>query len=213
MTRERRMAQLERSALCDTALAVGEDAPTLCGGWDVKDLVVHLLVREGSPAAAGIVLPPLAGWTEAASRRVGRRDFAGLVERLRSGPPRWSPYAVPKVDALANTLEMYVHHEDLRRARPGWTARTLPEEQQRLLWSMLRTAGRALSRRAPVGVVVEDATSGATAVLRAGEPAVTVRGLPGELVLHVFGRGAQAEVERLGDPGARALLDGWSPAV
>ncbi|WP_254185823.1 hypothetical protein [Nocardioides panacis] len=57
MTRSPRPAQLERTALCDTALQVGEDGPTLCDGWDVKDLVVHLLVREGSPAAAGIVLP------------------------------------------------------------------------------------------------------------------------------------------------------------
>ena len=117
MTRSPRPAQLERTALCDTALQVGEDQPTLCDGWDVKDLVVHLLVREGSPAAAGIVLSPLAGMTDAVSRRVGRRDFAVLVEKLRSGPPRLSPYAVPRLDSILNTLEFFVHHEDIRRCQ------------------------------------------------------------------------------------------------
>ena len=38
----------ERAALCDTALAVGADAPTLAGDWTVKDLLCHLLVRERS---------------------------------------------------------------------------------------------------------------------------------------------------------------------
>ncbi len=56
-----RLARSERAALCDLALQVGADRPTLCEGWTVKDLVVHLLVREGSPAAVGIVVPPLAG--------------------------------------------------------------------------------------------------------------------------------------------------------
>ena len=49
-----RMARTERDALCDLALQLGESEPTLCGDWSVKDLVVHLLVRERSPAAAGI---------------------------------------------------------------------------------------------------------------------------------------------------------------
>ena len=43
------LARRERHELCDLALTVGEDAPTLCGDWIVKDLVVHLLVRENRP--------------------------------------------------------------------------------------------------------------------------------------------------------------------
>lgn len=42
-------ARRERLALCDTALLVGPDAPTLCDPWDVKALLCHLLVRERKP--------------------------------------------------------------------------------------------------------------------------------------------------------------------
>ena len=44
----------------------GPQGPVLAlsGDWTVKDLVVHLLVREGSPAAVGIVVAPLARLTE-----------------------------------------------------------------------------------------------------------------------------------------------------
>jgi len=213
MTRSPRPAQLERSALCDTALQVGEDQPTLCDGWDVKDLVVHLLVREGSPAAAGIVLSPLAGVTDAVSRRVGRRDFAVLVEKLRSGPPRLSPYAVPKVDSILNTLEFFVHHEDIRRAQAGWSPRDLGDHREKVLWSMLGTAGKGLLRGSPVGVTAENSVTGSRTVLKAGAPTVTVRGLPSEVTLFVFGRRTQADVELLGDDADLARLRGTSLGI
>jgi uncharacterized protein (TIGR03085 family) len=213
MTRGPRLAQLERTALCDTALQVGEDQPTLCDGWDVKDLVVHLLVREGSPAAAGIVLSPLAGVTDAVSRRVGRRDFAVLVEKLRSGPPRLSPYAVPQLDSVLNTLEFFVHHEDIRRARPGWSARDLGEPLEKVLWKMLGTAGKGLLRRSPVGVTAESSVTGSRSVLKAGTPTVTVRGLPSEVTLFVFGRREQAQVDLLGDDADVARLTGTSLGI
>ena len=136
------MAQTERSALCDTALQVGEDQPTLCGDWTVKDLVTHLLVRERSLGAVGIAVSPLSGLTEREMRRLARTDFAELVERVRTGPPRWSPYAVPKLDTMFNTIEYFVHHEDIRRAQPSWEPRDLTDDQQKLLWSMVRTAGK-----------------------------------------------------------------------
>ena len=98
------LARTERAALCDLALEVGPDAPTLSGDWTVKDLVVHLLVREGSPAAVGIVVSPLAPLTEAASARLARHDLAELIGRLRSGPPLWSPMRLPAVDRAMNTL-------------------------------------------------------------------------------------------------------------
>ena len=40
------LARTERAALCNTALDLGADSPTLCEGWTVKDLVIHLLIRE-----------------------------------------------------------------------------------------------------------------------------------------------------------------------
>ena len=213
MTRSPRPAQLERSALCDTALQVGEDQPTLCDGWDVKDLVVHLLVREGSPAAAGILLSPLSKLTDLESRRLGRRDFAVLVEKLRSGPPLYSPYAVPRLDALLNTLEFFVHHEDIRRAQPDWSARDLGDEAEKLLWTMIRTGGKGLTRGTPVGVTIENATTGSRAVLNGGSPSVVVRGLPSEVTLFVFGRKPQADVELLGDDADVARLSETSLGI
>ncbi len=116
-----RMAQVERRELCDIALQVGaRTSPRCAGDWTVKDLVVHLLLRERSPAAVGIAVAPLAKLTDLEMARMGRRDFAVLVERLRTGPPRWSPYAVPRLDTMLNTLEFFVHHEDIRRAQPDW---------------------------------------------------------------------------------------------
>ena len=45
------IAAHERMLLCALAQQLGPDEPTLCAGWTVRDLVAHLLVREGSPAA------------------------------------------------------------------------------------------------------------------------------------------------------------------
>lgn len=208
-----RLAVSERSALCDSALQVGEDQPTLCDGWTVKDLLVHLVVRERSPAAIGIAVPPLAWLTDAASARVGRRPFTELVERIRTGPPRLSPTAVPRIDELTNGLELFVHHEDIRRAQPTWSPRDLGEETDRALWSMARSRGRLMARRSPVGLTIEDSTTGATTVLRKGTPAVTVKGAPGEVVLYLLGRSEHARVELLGADDAVARLAATSLAV
>jgi uncharacterized protein (TIGR03085 family) len=208
-----RLAQTERAALCDTALQVGEDQPTLSAEWTVKDLVVHLLVREGSPAAVGILVKPLEKVLDLEMRRVGRRPFNVLVEKLRHGPPMWSPYAVPKLDATLNTLEYFVHHEDIRRAQPEWTARDLGAESEKLLWAMVRTGGKGLTRSAPVGVTIENATTGSRAVLKAGEPSVVVRGIPSEVTLFVFGRKPQAHVELVGDAADVARLSSTSLGI
>ena len=194
------LAQSERQRLCETALLVGPDAPTLSGEWTVRDLLAHLVVRESDPVGApGIVVEPLAFLTERRMRRLARTDFADLVEKVRH-PALWAPARLPRLEHLLNTLEFFVHHEDIRRARPGWTGRPLPAADEKLLWSMIRTAGKGLTRRAPVGVRIENATTGSTAVLKDGDTLVTVRGLPSEISLFVFGRRPQAVVEVLGDP-------------
>jgi uncharacterized protein (TIGR03085 family) len=200
------LAQTERSALCDTALQVGEDQPTLCEGWDVKDLVVHLLVRERSIGAVGIAVPQLEKLTDRASRRIGRREFTVLVEQLRSGPPRLSVYGLPKADEMLNSLEYFVHHEDIRRAQPSWTARKLGDDVEKQLWAMSKTAGKGLTRSLPVGVTAENAITGSRVALSSGSGEVTVRGVPSEVTLYLFGRKTHADVELLGDDEAIASL-------
>jgi uncharacterized protein (TIGR03085 family) len=192
------MATTERADLCDLALQVGEDQPTLCGEWTVKDLIAHLVLREGSPRAIGAAVPALSGWTDRGMQRLLGGDFAVLVERLRNGPPRFSPFALPKADALLNVVEFFVHHEDIRRAQPSWTSRPLQAGHEDMLWKLLRFGGRGLVRKAPVGVVIERRDTGKRVVLKRGEAPVVVRGLPGEVTLFVYGRKPQAEVELLG---------------
>ncbi len=196
-------ARRERLALCDTALREGPDAPTLCEPWDVEALVCHLLVRERNPvAAAGIAISPLGGLTEHAMQRLARTDFGVLVERLRS--PWAVPFAIPGVEHVWNTLEFFVHHEDIRRAQPEWAARPLPGADEQTLWSYLKIAGRGLARPAGVPVRLEWDTHSAT--LRGGGDPVVLRGLPSELALVLQGRARVAEVEYDGPADALAKL-------
>lgn len=180
-------ARAERSRLCDLALQTGPDAPTLCGDWTVRDLVAHLVVRENSPLSAGIVVPALASVTDRATARTAeKRDFERLVEKVRRA--RNPMGAIPAVDSAVNTAEYFVHHEDIRRAAPGWEPRALTADEQDALWRVVRTSGKMLVRPARVPVVARRADTGATTTLRAGDDPVTVTGEPQELVLFLFGR-------------------------
>jgi uncharacterized protein (TIGR03085 family) len=197
------------------ASQVGPDAPTLCGEWTVRDLVVHLIVREGSPAAAGIVVRPLGGLLERASRRLGQQQFPDLVEQLRNGPPVWSPFALPRVGGMLNLLEFFVHHEDIRRAQPHWGPRSLPRRDEDAIWKGARHTGRGLVAKsgAGVGVVAERTDTGERVTLSRSTATVTVRGLPSEITLFLFGRGAQAQVELDGAPEDVARLQGASLGI
>ncbi len=204
-----KMYRTERAALCNSALEAGEHAPTLCGMWTVKDLVIHLLVRERDPLAApGILIPQLEKLADRSARRMAEQDFTALVERVRNGPPRWSPMALPPLDRALNTLEYFVHHEDIRRAVPGWEPRELTDQEKRVLFKGVAVAGKGLVR--PAGVPVEirwtDGDRERSAVLRKGDDPVVVTGEPAELTMLLFGRaqhtglsfeGPQAHVDAL----------------
>jgi uncharacterized protein (TIGR03085 family) len=188
------LARRERHELCDLALEVGEDAPTLCGDWTVKQLVAHLLVRENRPwAAAGIVVPPLAGLTERSMERMARRDFGVLVEKLRD--PGLSIYRLPPAEIAFNTLEYFVHHEDVRRAVPGWEQRRLPDADLGLIWKLGRGSGKLMSRRLGVPFRIRRSDTGAEAVLSGGDDPVVVTGPPAEVVLFLFGREYAQDLE------------------
>lgn len=188
MTARPPFARTERVALGDLALDLGPDAPTLAGDWTVKELVCHLLVRERSPLGVpGIVVPLLSGLTDREMARLARLDLPRLVERLRT-PPRLSPVSVPQVDAALNTLEFFVHHEDLRRAQPGWEPRPLPAYARNALWSAISVTGRLLVRPAGVPVVIRRTDTERRVTLRRGDDPVVVSGLPGEVVLFLYGR-------------------------
>ena len=141
------------------------------------------------------MVSPFSAYTEKV--RVSTREGRGweeLVSLLRSGPP--APLKL--VDEPFNMIEFFVHHEDIRRAAPGWEPRKLGEEMDSALWARLRVIGRVLARKSPVGVAIEASGCG-HAALKGGSPLVTLRGAPGELVLTAFGRGDHADVEYDGD--------------
>lgn len=180
-------ARAERARLCDLAVEAGPDAPTLCGDWTVRDLMAHLVLRENSPLSAGVVVPALAGVTERATARTAeKKTFEELVEKVRKA--RNPMGALKAVDQALNTAEYFVHHEDVRRAVPGWEPRTLTSGEQDALWRVVRVSGKGLVRPAGVPVVARRSDTGDTSTLRAGSAPVTVTGEPQELLLFVYGR-------------------------
>lgn len=191
------LAREERLQLADLLDQVGPDAPTLCEGWTTRDLTAHLVVREGHPAAAGIRLRPLAGWTLRTMTNLAQRDYSELVERFRCGPPRYSAMRLPGAEAALSTFEHYVHHEDVRRASPSLTRRTLHRPGQAVLWGQFTRRARWYLRGAPLSVRLVAPDHG---VIQVGSGAVelTLTGEPGELVLHAHGRRAHADVDIAG---------------
>jgi uncharacterized protein (TIGR03085 family) len=195
------LAQRERRSLADLLLRVGPDAPTLCQGWNAADLAAHLVIRERRPdAGLGIVVPFLAGHTAKVQNSVrDGRSYEAVVATVRGGPP--FPLRFSFVDEPMNTAEFFIHHEDVRRAQPGWAPRELDPELERSLWSRARFMARMARKAAPVGLTLVAPGYGRVEV-RSGEPMVTVTGSPGELVLFLAGRQDAAVLEIAGDTGA-----------
>ncbi|MGK5530365.1 TIGR03085 family metal-binding protein [Streptomyces sp. URMC 129] len=197
-------AKRERLLLADELEAAGPDAPTLCEGWAARDLAAHLVTRERNlePLTSAVVRP-LAARAERVRAETAARPFDELVQLIRTGPPRRSPFALKQVDEAANTVEFFVHTEDVRRARPDWEPRTPDPVFDEALWRRLETAARLMGRRSPVGLVLRR-PNGQTVVARKGVPVVTVTGEPGELLLFAYGRQGAARVELAGDEDAIA---------
>ncbi|MBT2412200.1 TIGR03085 family protein [Streptomyces sp. ISL-12] len=199
-------AKRERLLLAELLETAGPDAPTLCEGWRTRDLAAHLVVRERRPdAVGGAVIKPLASRLERVMEEYAAKPYEELLQLLRSGPPRFSPFAVKQVDEAANTVEFYVHAEDVRRAQPDWTPRELDPVFQDALWSRLERTARLLGRGVPTGLVLRR-PDGQTAVAHRGAPVVTVTGEPSELLLFAFGRQSAAAVELDGDKEAIARV-------
>ncbi len=193
------VAQRERAALVETMRAVGPDAPTLCEGWKTRDLAAHLVIREYRPdAAPGIVIPFFASRTARVQDEVAElTDWDALVDKIASGPPVYSPLKL--LDPVANVAEMFIHHEDVRRAQPGWEPRVLEQGLCRALRRTLSLMARLTLAKVP-GRVALRIPQGKTVLTAGHGPAVVVTGAPEELLLFSVGR--QARVEFDGDAAA-----------
>lgn len=206
----------ERLLLAAALAQAGPAAATKCAGWTARDLAAHLVVRENRPdAAPGMLLPPLSFYTERVRRRTARSvPFGRLVERFRDGPAKFSPYALPGVDKIANGVEFFVHHEDVLRARPDWEPREISPELREVLWQRIKIA-RFVLRKVQVEVTLVQPDGRSLRVPAHGRRprgAVRVHGPAGELVLWVLGRRDVANVHITGDTDAvKSLTEaGWS---
>jgi uncharacterized protein (TIGR03085 family) len=198
----------ERRNLCDVFDELGPSVATLLEGWTAHDLAAHIVVRERDLIAGPCLVLPGRFQRFAEQRRVRlaqRRDFSWLVARIRSGPPPGF-FRIGWVRSFPNLNEFFVHHEDVRRAN-GMDPRTLTPELETALWRNVRRGSRYLGRRLrDAGLEIEWAGTSERLRVRPGEPTARLTGLPGELLLYVFGRQRAAQVEVNGPAEAVAAV-------
>jgi uncharacterized protein (TIGR03085 family) len=194
------LAQQERMTLCDLFVERGPDAPTLCEGWSTADLAAHLVVRERRPdSGPGLVWPPLSGYTEKVRRAVrDRTPWEKLVETVRRGPP----LLLRPFDGPMNTVEFFIHIEDVRRAQDDWEPRAISPELADALWARVGPGGMA--KKIPATIVIT--SPGRAEKVRGTGPRLTVAGEPGELTMFGAGRQRATRVEISGDPSLAAQL-------
>ncbi|MCQ9180241.1 TIGR03085 family protein [Streptomyces sp. IBSBF 2953] len=201
-------AKRERLLLADLLETAGPEAPTLCEGWLTRDLAAHVVVRERRPdAAGGLLIKQLASRLDRAMEEFAAKPYEELLQLIRTGPPRFSPFQLKQLDEASNTIEFYVHTEDVRRARPDWTPRAVDPVFQDALWSRLERTARLMGRGAATGLVLRR-PDGRTAVANRGTPVVTATGEPSELLLLLYGRQSVAAVELDGEKEAIERLHG-----
>ena len=193
----RPFAARERAALADLLADLGPDAPTCCEGWTTAHMAAHLVTRDRRPdAMPGYALErtPVGERLHAHATRLEERlrestDHRELVNRVRQGPPAWLPTSWAPVAALVDSAEFAVHHEDVRRAQPGWEPRRLPLPDADRLWGAAQLFARTVASRYPGGLVLQRSdVPGPGKRIRAGSDVTTVEGEPLEVLLWATGR-------------------------
>jgi uncharacterized protein (TIGR03085 family) len=200
------LARRERRGLADDFVSFGPDAPTILDGWDASDLLEHLIIREQrQDLMIGPKLPvhALAERSEEALERLRESTWAQRVEKFRNGPPKLSPFRL--LDAQLNGVEYLIHHEDLRRARPGWEPRELDADTTQEVWRRLKLMARMLIR-ADVDITLISSLGGIHVPAKDTLGSVRVTGQPLELLLWAWGRDRVAKVKLEGDGDALFVL-------
>ncbi len=188
------MAQLLRSLP-----AKQWQAATLCDGWDIEDLIAHVIVRDRGSflARLGIVVPALHDAHTAAIRKqkaTSHQELIGLIEHI----PWWG------TKLRYNLIEFFVHNEDILRAKLD-RKRQISDDLYAGLASfipgMSRLALRKLDRELRVTLV--DSMTGDVHVVRRGSGEdpheLTLTAEAPEFVLLFMNRGRVADVQVDGD--------------
>ncbi|PWW24652.1 uncharacterized protein (TIGR03085 family) [Geodermatophilus normandii] len=204
----RPLAARERAALADLLDDLGPDAPTCCEGWSTAHMAAHLVTRDRRPdAMPGYALErtPVGAALHAHAERLEDRlrtttPYPELVSRVRTGPPGWLPGGWPLAQ-LVDGPEFAIHHEDVRRAQPGWEPRALPLPDADRLWSAAQLFARTAAPRYPGGLVLQRSdVPGPGRRIRAGSDVTTVEGEPLEVLLWATGRDVARVAVRGGAP-------------
>jgi uncharacterized protein (TIGR03085 family) len=191
-------ARTERSSLADLLDDIGPDQPTLCEGWQTRDLAAHVVVRDRRPdAAVGVLIKRFAGHTDRIRNAAAKQPWDVLIGQLRT-PPRVSLAGVPALDRVTNTSELFVHHEDVRRGQPDWTPRSLDPGLADALRAQLGMTAKMSLRRFPAKITINIPGYGEPIITGAGGPELDVSGEPGELTMFLFGRQRAARVNIVG---------------
>jgi uncharacterized protein (TIGR03085 family) len=200
------VSRQERAAIVETLHAVGPDAPTLCEGWTARDLAAHLVLRERRlDAAPGILLSPFARYTAKVQDHIAEStDWDDLVDQVSDGPPIYSPFKL--LDPLVNSTEMFVHHEDLRRAVKGWEPRQLSADTTAAVRRPIPLLARVALAKVPARLTLRTPDGATLATVGSGLK-VTLTAEPGELLMFAFGRD---EVRVEFDGPADAIAGVWS---
>jgi uncharacterized protein (TIGR03085 family) len=149
------------------------------------------------------MVPFLSGYTAMVQDKVARsKSWDDLLGLVSSGPPLYSPFKL--LDPVANLGEMFIHHEDVRRAVDDWQPRVLDPSTAGLLRRQLGLMSRLMLSKLPAQVVLRTPAGGQIARVGRGDT-VTVTGDPQELLLFVAGRDA-IRVEFDGAPEAIAAV-------
>lgn len=201
-------ASRHRDRLRALLLQKGEDHPTLCEGWNNRDMAVHLYLRETSPrAAVGMFVPAFKSQLEAEETKLATTAFEQIVEKWGRGPKGLHPAKL--FDPLMNAAEHFVHAEDVRRG--AWEAAALSQhlaeegygtfdEDEQSLDKILKYFGKGMLV-ASKGAVVFEVTAARPinvvdkrGVSKDGQDVARVKGHAGEILLWLFGRD-MSEVE------------------
>ena len=199
----------QREALCDALDAVHPSAPTLCEGWTAHHLAAHVWLRESATweVAGALLLRRRDRIEHRMTEVMTQRPYSDLVASIRRGPTGASPFRLPGVEAAANTLEFFVHCEDVRRGAGNHTPRPTDLALEDLCWRRVPALARVFLRGCPVAVWLErDVPPGEPVRIGKGPDIVTLSGSPSELLLYLFGRRQAANVEVIGEPAALAVV-------
>lgn len=200
----------QREALCDALGAVHPSSPTLCDGWTAHHLAAHVWLRENRALRiAGSLLTGRRDRIELLMHEVmTQRPYADLVAAIRRGPEGLSPFRLPGVEDVANTLEFFVHCEDVRRGSGNNTPRPTDRALEELCWKRVPAMARMFLHGCPVAVWLErDVPPGEPVRIGKGPDIVTLVGAPSEVLLYLFGRRSAANVDVVGEPAAISVIE------